>query len=150
MTPDPSNSPEALEVLACDSLRTIDVAGLNDWPVARSRDPEFGAILWLSRARPIEQTVEVLARRDDGSYEIGDSFLASSDWSPPDGDRSTALWFSGFEVQVPSVSDTHGVFVTGILADKSDTVFLSEAETRLVPPTDRRDRQFIVRLPMRR
>ncbi len=107
----------------CSVGAVFGVARLSDWigdgceetPVARYRDRQFAAVLWLSISRPREQRLDVHAVEEfDG---IGDLLIsASTDWTPPPRESAAHFrsWDSGFSVSVRRADGERAIFVTGL------------------------------------
>lgn len=108
--------------LTIDDLRSWDSSACTEVPVARYLDANCGAVLWLTRSRSKEQTVEVLLR--NGASDYGDCVVsASTDWSvPPEPKTAGQVWLSGFVVTAPLPSGTRAMFTTGLLSENAHVV----------------------------
>lgn len=119
------------DVIRCRDLSDFDYSDCFEVPVARYVDPEFGAVLWLSRERPCEQSLDLADRDEAGEYHDEPASF-STDWSPPpNAARTGGAWLSGFTVTSKLPSGEIVAFVTGILHPSTDIVTVGSSTVRV-------------------
>lgn len=135
-----------VEVLQCEDLGDWDSGGCFEVPIARYVDDECAAVLWVSRSKPREQTVDVLLRDTTGAYGEVD-MSGGTDWTPPpSGPPPGGTWLSGFVTTTVLPSGQRAVFITGMLGVEADVVTVGSSSKIQVAARDQRGGAFVVRI----
>jgi hypothetical protein len=134
---------DALAVLDCVDLRTLDQRDFDELAVARYMDASIGAVLWLERGDDPEQCVEVYPRQPDGSFGGEMAGAPGSSWDLGDDSVRPGLsrW-SGF-----LVGRSDRLLASGVRGT-SATVRIGSVDVPLaVDDRDSRSGAFLIRLP---